>query len=109
MIVVREYVGVDGRSPFARWFSRLDAQVTAKVATALMRLQQGNLSGLKGVGAGIHERRIDFGPVYRIYLGRDGDELIVLLGAGTKGHQGQDVERARRHWQEYRRRKRREG
>ena len=109
MIVVREYVDLDGRSPFARWFSRLDAQAAAKVATALVRLEQGNLSGVKGVGAGVLERRIDFGPGYRIYFGKDGDELIVLLGGGTKGHQGRDVERARRHWEEYRRRKRREG
>ena len=108
MIAVREYVDLEGRSPYARWFNRLNAQAAAKVTTALVRLEMGNLSGVKGVGAGVFERRIDFGPGYRIYFGKDGDALIILLGGGTKRHQPQDIETARNHWQDYKRRKRRE-
>ena len=109
MIAIREYVDLKGRSPFGRWFSRLNAQAAAKVATALVRLEQGNVSGIKGVGAGVFERRIDFGPGYRIYFGKVGDELIILLGGGTKNRQRQDVETARSYWREYRQRRRREG
>ena len=109
MIAVREYVDLEGRSPHAGWFNRLNAQAAAKVATALVRLEMGNLSGVKGVGAGVFEHRIDFGPGYRIYFGKDRDELVVLLGGGTKRRQRQDVETARGHWQEYKRRKRQEG
>ena len=108
MIAVREYVDLEGRSPHARWFNRLNAQAAAKVATALVRLEQGNLSGVKGVGAGVLEHRIDFGPGYRIYFGKEGDALIILLGGGTKRRQWQDIETARSHWRDYKRRKRQE-
>ena len=62
MIEVREYIDTKGRSPYARWFSRLNAQAAAKTATALVRVEWGNLSSVKGVGAGVLEYRIDFGP-----------------------------------------------
>ena len=109
MIVIREYVDREGRCPYARWFNRLNVQAAAKVATALVRLEQGNLSGVKGVGAGVFEHRIDFGPGYRIYLGKDGDALVILLGGGTKRRQRQDVETAMSRWRDYKRRKRQEG
>ncbi len=53
-------------------------------------------------------RRIDFGPGYRVYFGRDGDTLIVLLGGGTKKRQQQDIESARGYWRDFRSRKRKE-
>jgi putative addiction module killer protein len=68
----------------------------------------GNPGDTKGVGAGVRERRIDAGPGYRIYFGRDGDRLIDLLGGGTKRRQGPDIERAQALWREYKRRKRTE-
>lgn len=106
MIAVREYVDLQGRSPYARWFNRLDAQAAARVATALVRLEMGNFSGVRGVGAGVFEHRIDFGPGYRIYFGKDGEMLVILLGGGTKRHQRRDIETARSHWRDYKRRKR---
>ena len=108
MIELREYIDPEGRSPYARWFNRLDAQAAAKVATALVRMEQGNLSNAQGVGAGVLECRIDFGPGYRVYFGKDGDVLIILLGGGTKKRQQQNIQTAHNLWQEYRRRKRRE-
>ena len=76
-------------SRMPRWFNRLNAQAAAKVAMALVRLEQENLSGVKGVGAGVFDHRIDFGPGYRIYFGKDGDALIILLGRpGPKGVSG---------------------
>lgn len=55
-----------------------------KVTTAVHRMEQGNFSNVKGVGAGVYEYRIDFGPGYRIYFGKDGDRLVILLAGGTK-------------------------
>ena len=80
-----------------------------RVATALYRMEMGNLSNAKGVGGGVLEYRIDFGPGYRIYFGRDGDALIILLGGGTKARQQRDIEAAVALWREYRRNKRQEG
>ena len=109
IITIREYVDHEDRSPYARWFNHLNAQAAAKVATALVRLERGNLSGVKGVGGGVFEHRIDFGPGNRIYFGKDGDALVILLGGGTKRRQRQDIETARSHWQHYKRHKRQEG
>lgn len=100
-----EYVDQRGRSPFASWFAILDARAAAKVTTALARLEQGNLSNVKSVGSGIQEYRLDFGPGYRIYFGRDGKELVVLLGGGAKKRQQDDIAEAQTRWREYRRRK----
>ena len=108
MIEVREYIDVEGRSPFARWFHGLDANAAARVRTALARMEAGNLSNVKSVGGGVQEYRIQTGPGFRIYLGREGDTLIILLGGGTKRKQRQDIENAKALWRDYRDRKRRE-
>ena len=108
MIEIREYLDTEGRSPYGSWFNRLNPRAAAKVATALVRMEHGNFSNVKGVGAGVIECRIDFGPGYRVYFGKDGDVLIILLGGGTKKRQQREIATARRLWQEYRRRKRRE-
>lgn len=101
-----EFLATDGKSPFAAWFGTLDSQAAAKVTVALARIEQGNLASVKPVGAGVLERRIDWGPGYRIYFGRDGDELVILLAGGTKKRQQKDIEDAQRRWQEYKQRKR---
>ena len=80
---VVEYVGEDGVSPFGTWFESLHVQASIKIATATARLETGNTSSVKWLG-GIGEYRIDWRPGYRIYLARDGETLIVLLGGGTK-------------------------
>ena len=108
MADVREYVDDRGRSPFGRWFDALDAGAAARVRTALARMEAGNLSNVRGVGGGVLECRINVGPGYRVYFGRDGDTLIVLLGGGTKARQQRDIEDARELWREYRRRKQQE-
>jgi putative addiction module killer protein len=108
VIEVLEYIDARGRSPYARWFGRLPAQAAAKVAVAVTRMSHGNLSNVKSVGEGVLEYRIDWGPGYRIYLGRDGAKLIVLLGGGTKGGQQDDIGRARTCWKDYQKRKKQE-
>lgn len=87
MSEVREYVDGRGRSPFAAWFNRLDPVAAAKVAAALARLALENFSNVKGVGAGVFEHRIDSGPGYRIYFGKEGAALVILLGGRTKRRQ----------------------
>ncbi len=108
MIEIREYSDTQGRSPYARWFDGINARAAAKVTTALVRMEQGNLSNAKGVGAGVSEYRIDFGPGYRVYFGKDGDTLIILLGGGTKKRQRKDIEAAQDLWREFKQRKRQE-
>ena len=83
-IAIQEYLDAKGNSPFARWFDDLDPLAAAKVGTALYRLEQGNFSRVEGVGGGVFECKINYGPGYRVYFGRDGETLIILLGGGTK-------------------------
>ena len=108
MIEIREYIDERGSSPFGRWFDGLDAGAATRVRTILARMESGNLSNVRGVGSGVLERRIHIGPGYRVYFGRDGDTLIVLLGGGTKERQQREIEDARDLWQEYKRRKQQE-
>lgn len=68
-------------------------------------MSHGNFSNVKGVGAGVFESKIDFGPGYRVYFGKDGETLVILVGGGTKKRQSQDIEKAQRRWKDYRRRK----
>ena len=102
---ITEYLDDSGKSPFAGWFNALDAQAAAKITVALIRIGQGNLSNVKSVGGGVLEYRIDFGPGYRIYFGREGDEIVILLAGGTKRRQQDDIRSATERWQDYKRRK----
>ncbi len=108
MIEIRENLDARDHSPYAKWFDGLNAPAAAKVVIAVIRMGHGNLSDIKGVGAGVHECRIDFGPGYRVYFGRDGDRLVILLGGGTKKRQQGDISRAQALWRDYKARKRRE-
>ncbi len=105
MIEVQEYLCDDGSSPFADWFDGLNVQAALKVNTYLTRVGNGNLSNVKSVGSGVHECRIDWGPGYRVYLGKDGEKLVILLGGGTKTRQQKDIDQAKELWQEYKKRK----
>jgi putative addiction module killer protein len=101
-----EYLAADDASPFRSWFDRLDSRAAAKVTTALIRIGMGNRSNMASVGGGVYERKIDYGPGYRVYFGIDGKELVILVGGGTKKRQAQDIEKARERWTDYRKRKR---
>jgi putative addiction module killer protein len=83
----------------------LDSQAAAKVTTALVRVEQGNVSNVKSVGSGISEIKVDWGPGYRIYFGRDGEALVILLTGGTKKRQDEDIKTAKSYWQDYKKRR----
>ncbi|HUW54527.1 MAG TPA: type II toxin-antitoxin system RelE/ParE family toxin [Rhodanobacter sp.] len=101
---VEEYIAEDGSIPYRDWFDGLNVQAAAKVATAVLRMEMGNISSVKWFG-GIGEYRIDWGPGYRIYLMRDGQTLIVLFTGGTKASQKDDIKRAMQLKDAYRARK----
>ena len=104
-VEIRQFVDTAGQSPFEQWFDRLDDVAAARVTTSLTRLGTGNWSTVKGVGAGVFEVKIDFGPGYRVYVGKDGETIVILLGGGTKKRQSRDIEAAQDHWKQYKKRK----
>jgi len=105
MFDVVVYETEEGKSPFTEWFDALHAQAAVNVTVALARMESGNLGDVKAVGQGVSERRIPFGPGYRIYFGQDGQKLVVLLTGGTKKRQSNDIDQAKELWAEYQKRK----
>ena len=97
-LVVREYLTADARSPFREWLETLDAAVRARVQARVLRFELGNLGDCKAVGAGVWEARMVHGPGYRIYFGRHGRQVVLLLLGGDKRSQAADIRRARRLW-----------
>ena len=90
-----QYETQAGDCLFGTWFEDLDAWAAAKVRAAIARIETGNFGDAKPVGEGVSERRIDFGPGYRVYFGQDGQRLVILLLGGTKTRQRRDIEQAR--------------
>jgi putative addiction module killer protein len=101
----KEYVDGSGKSPFHEWFLDLHAPEAARVTGAIIRMEQGNFGNVKGVGSGVFEYVLNFGPGYRIYFGKDGDQIIILLAGGTKKRQQKDINVAIARWQDFKRRK----
>lgn len=92
---------------FQQWISRLkDRRAAARIASRILRAEDGNLGDTKSVGDGVEEMRIDYGPGYRVYFLRQGSVLIVLLSGGDKDTQRQDITKAKRlaeDWKEHNR------
>jgi putative addiction module killer protein len=89
-------------TPFSDWLASLkDARAVGIVRARLNRIRLDNFGDCRSVGSGVEELRIDFGPGYRVYYGRDGSLAVILLCGGSKGTQGRDILRAQRYWKEY--------
>lgn len=101
MITIEVYEDEDGRQPFIKWLAGIDRHARRRVNIALARLEDGNLSNLKMVGSGVYEMRLHFGPGYRVYLGKSGDRLVILLNGGTKQRQQNDIEKAKLYWRDF--------
>ena len=102
---VEVYQTEEGRSPFSEWIRNLkDRTARARVRTRLARLRLGNFGDTNSLGGGLYELRINYGPGYRVYFGRTGNRLVLLLCGGTKRTQARDIEQALTYWRDYRRR-----
>jgi putative addiction module killer protein len=98
---IRYWFDDDGRSPFEEWFDDLDPRAAARVTVALKRLENGNTSNVENIGGGVSELKLDFGPGYRVYFGKDGQRLVILLAGGTKRRQQKDIDAAKSRWRSY--------
>ena len=105
-MVVLHYVSDEGVDYFDKWLRLQSSETRARVQTRIDRIEFGSFGDHKSVGRGVAELRIDFGAGYRLYYGRDGDEIVILLGAGTKKRQARDIAMAQTRWQAYRQEKR---
>jgi putative addiction module killer protein len=77
------------------WIAALrDRAGRARIQMRIDRLVHGNPGQHRGLSSGVSELKIDFGPGYRVYYTRRGDELIILLAGGDKSTQQRDIETA---------------
>ena len=97
------YKTVAGKAPFLEWEERLDRKDRTVVRARLDRILLGNLGDWKVLknADGVCEVRIDYGPGYRVYFGKQGAVIVVLLIGGDKGSQEKDIQKARKYWLDY--------
>lgn len=92
---LRHYTDAQGRAPLIEWLSELrDAKARAQIRARLARVAAGNLGDCKPLRDGVQGLRIDFGPGYRVYLGRQGAVLVLLLCGSDKGSQDRAISKA---------------
>lgn len=98
---VLEYVDQNGNCPFRDWFNSLDPVTAARAATYVERVVQGNHSNVSPIGSGLSEIKLNYGPGYRIYYGKEKDYILILLGGSSKKGQQRAIDRAKKLWQEH--------
>lgn len=82
---------------FSQWIDALrDLSARARVQARIERLAAGNPGDVEPVGEGVSELRINYGPGYRVYFKKRGQELIILLAGGDKTTQARDIKTALR-------------
>ena len=102
---IRLYRNTSGKSPFREWIRELaDIKAVDVINARLTRLRLGNFGDCKSVGDGVLELRVDFGPGYRIYFGRQGSQVVILLVGGDKSTQNSDIATAKGYWDDYQQR-----
>ncbi len=99
---IRIFRQKDGKVPFELWMNQLrDKRAKVKILIRLDRVVLGNLGDIKPVGEGVSELRIDEGKGYRVYFGRQGNKVIILLCGGDKSSQQRDIKQAKKYWSEF--------
>jgi len=105
MIEVFRYVTESGREPVTEWLQSLkDKQAQAKIRVRLKRLEAGMFGDCEPVGDGVLELREHLGAGYRLYFGRHGKAIVILLCGGSKKTQQTDIKTARQYWADWKRR-----
>jgi putative addiction module killer protein len=99
---VRVYSLPDGQTPFLNWLDKLkDRQARQRIQARIGRLRLGNFGQTRSLGGGVHELKVDYGPGYRIYFGREGTTVVILLSGGDKKTQNEDIKEAKEYWARY--------
>jgi putative addiction module killer protein len=105
MIELLRYQREDGREPFTEWLDAVrDRVAQARIRVRLRQVQSGNFGDSEPVGEGVIELRVHVGAGYRVYCGRYGASVVLLLCGGDKRSQAADIKRAKALWSEWKRR-----
>jgi putative addiction module killer protein len=86
-----------------------DLVTRQRLLQRIQKAQLGNYGHHRRLDADFLELIADFGPGFRIYLGEDGERLIIILVVGDKSTQASDIREARCYWEAYKTRKKKGG
>lgn len=102
MKTVRHYQLDNGHRPFQDWLSALKDRVArTAILRRVDRLPAGDFGEYRYLSDGVSELKLALGPGYRDYFAEDGNSVVLLLCAGTKRGQRQDIARAIQYWKDY--------
>ena len=102
---INEYTDEKGKSPYADWLCGLrDARAKAKIIMQVDKMELGLFGDVEPIGEGLSELRVHYGPGYRVYYGKEGQQCYLLLCGGDKSTQSKDIKKAKEYWQDHRRR-----
>jgi putative addiction module killer protein len=105
VIELLRYQSEDGDEPFTDWLAGLrDNIAAARIRVRLRQVEAGNFGDCDAVGEGVIELRVHVGAGYRVYCGRHGKTVVILLCGGDKSTQPRDIKRAKELWSEWKRR-----
>jgi putative addiction module killer protein len=89
-------ITVDKTEHFLKWLTKLkDRHAKAIITNHADRMESGNFGNVKSVGDGVFEKKIDYGPGYRLYYCQTGETIILLLCGGDKSNQQADINQAK--------------
>jgi len=98
---VETYTDPSGGCPFDDYMDKLkDVIGEAAIEARVTRLESGSLGEYGDIGDGLIELKIRVGPAYRIYIADDGANSLILC-AGSKRTQRQDIKNAKKYWADY--------
>ncbi|MEN8219448.1 MAG: type II toxin-antitoxin system RelE/ParE family toxin [Pseudomonadota bacterium] len=102
-IQIEFYETKNGKIPFSIWLKSLNdgKKARARIRVRIDRLKRGHFGDSKSVGEGVYELRIDYGPGYRVYFGKVGLTIVLLLCGGDKSTQQVDIRKAKTYWHDY--------
>ena len=98
---IHYYVDARGKTPFLDRLKSFDYSIRARILRARLRWESGNLGHIRALGAGIYESKMDYGGGLRVYFGRDGERVILLLLCGNKATQSKDIFLSKQYWVDY--------
>lgn len=102
LIEVIVYSATNGKQPFVEWFNKLDKKAKSIILERIARVRKSNFGDCKSIkGSSIWELRLYYGPGYRIYFGKKGTQIVLLLTGGDKGSQTKDIAKAKQYWLDY--------
>ena len=93
---IQFYQHTNNKVPVAIWLKSLDKSVRVRIQDRLIRIEQDdNFGDFKKLDNEISELRFNFGSGYRIYYTEIDNIVVLLLIAGDKKFQNNDISKAK--------------